>query len=95
MEEELTNVLEKDIKIIEGMKKENKRLRKTNNKLREKISELLEEMKDLKNADEDYKYSFDKGWKKKYKLEAEKIKKIKPEEIDEQLFKIQDLLRRF
>lgn len=86
--EKVVEVLQKDLKMIEKLKEENKKIRETNNQLREKLVELAKELKNLKNGDEkNYKYSFNEGWKKKFKLDSEAMHGVQPEDIDRQINK--------
>jgi len=90
--EKIIQMLQKDKKIINRMKSENEQLRKVNKELREKLSEIIKKMKSLKNTEEEHKYSFEKGWKEKTELQAERISDVKPEEIGKQLEEISKIV---
>ncbi len=92
--EKLIDILREDKKIINEMKMENERIKKVNKRLREKLSEVIKEVKDLKDVEEEeHKYSFDKGWKDKTELQAERISEVEPEEIEKQIEEITKLVR--
>ena len=84
--EELMNIIKKDLEIIERIKKENRQLRELNSKLREIISELVKMVNEELAQGYDYSKVLD---------DAEKIKTVDEDEIDEQIDILTDILERW
>ncbi|MFB6075513.1 MAG: hypothetical protein ABEK17_00045 [Candidatus Aenigmatarchaeota archaeon] len=91
--DEVVNVLERDLSIIEDMKEENEELKKVNQNLRNKLSDLVDYLQNLnKKGNDEYIYSFDKGWMEKTEFEGEMISDMKPEEVDDHIDKISKII---
>ncbi len=91
--ERIINTLKEDKKIINRMKMENEQLKTINQELRDKLSEVVKDIKDLKGKEEEHTYRFDKGWKDKNDLRAERISEVKPGDIEGQIEEISKIVR--